>query len=322
MSPPDFAIVGPRRATENDIDEMNSLFSAAFTDRYRRDGLAGVRVPKLNPDVWQYAIRDAAGGAMLWFDHDDEMVAFNLAHSSGVEGWMGPLAVRPEIQERGIGTLIVSAAISWLKGNGVSTIGLETMPRTVQNIGFYGKLGFVPGFLTISLGREIVAPGNVEYRKFSSENKEGRAEQLIKCRSLVQQTLPGYDFSREYELTFELSVGETLLIDDDDGTLGGICLCHTAPLAENRTAEDVRVLKIFAGSPRLFERTIRAVESFACENGINQVSVRAQSGQVEAWNVLQRLGYRVKWTDLRMTLGGFEEPVLEGGLVMFSNWEI
>lgn len=322
MSPPDFAIIGPRRATEEDIDEMNSLFSDAFTDRYRRDGLAGVRVPKLNPDIWRYAIRDAADGAMLWFDHDNEMVAFNLAHSSGVEGWMGPLAVRPEIQERGIGTLIVSAAISWLKASGVATVGLETMPRTVQNIGFYGKLGFVPGFLTISLTREIVAPVKEEYGMLSSESEGGRVEQLAKCRALVQQTLPGYDFSREHELTFDLSVGETLMIYDDDGTLGGVCLCHTAALAENRTAEDVRVLKIFAESAQLFRRTIRAVESFACEIGVNQVSVRAQSGQVEAWTVLQRLGYRVKWTDLRMTLGGFGEPPLEGGQVMFSNWEI
>ena len=57
---------GPIRATANDISELNEVFSTAFTDRYRRDGLSGVRVPYLNPIIWRYAIEDAADGAMLW----------------------------------------------------------------------------------------------------------------------------------------------------------------------------------------------------------------------------------------------------------------
>jgi hypothetical protein len=32
-------------------------------------------------------------------------------------------------------------------------------------------------------------------------------------------------------------------------------------------------------------------------------------------------GYRVRWTDLRMTLDGYEEPHAPTGVV-FSNWEI
>ena len=43
---------GPDRATAEDIDALNKVFSEAFTDRYRRDGLSGMRVPHLNPLVW------------------------------------------------------------------------------------------------------------------------------------------------------------------------------------------------------------------------------------------------------------------------------
>jgi GNAT superfamily N-acetyltransferase len=322
MSPRDLELVGPRRATEDDIEDMNDLFSLSFTDRYRRDGLAGVRVPKLNPDIWRYAIRDAQDGAMLWFDGENELVAFNLAHRSGVEGWMGPLVVRPELQGRGVGKLIVSEAIGWLKGNGVTTIGLETMPRTVQNIGFYGTLGFVPQFLTISVARDVYAPEEQGYRLFSSQSAPERVVQVSECRDMIQQTLPGYDFSREYELTYDLGIGETILVDDATGCLGGICLCHSAPLADNKNHEELRVLKVFARSMDLFRRTIHAVEEFACDIGINQVSIRAQSAQSQPWTVLQEMGYGVRWTDLRMTLGGFAESPLEDGTVMFSNWEI
>ena len=108
-------VTGPVRATEQDIDELNRVFSDSFTDRYRRDGMIGVRVPQLNPDIWNYAIRDAGDGAMIWRDEDDRLLAFNMSHYSGAEGWMGPLAVRSDRQGEGFGKLIVGAAIEWLK---------------------------------------------------------------------------------------------------------------------------------------------------------------------------------------------------------------
>ena len=57
---PDRTVRGPARATIADIEGLNRLFSDAFTERYRRDGLSGVRVPFLNPGIWEYAIEDAA----------------------------------------------------------------------------------------------------------------------------------------------------------------------------------------------------------------------------------------------------------------------
>ena len=50
---PDPRVTGPERATERDIDGLNRVFAEAFTDRYRRDGLIGVRVPQLNTLVWR-----------------------------------------------------------------------------------------------------------------------------------------------------------------------------------------------------------------------------------------------------------------------------
>src|SRR2546428_2374007 len=113
---PERQVYGPERAGERDIDGLNRVFAEAFTDRYRRDGLVGVRVPQLNPDVWRYALLDAGEGAMLWRDETDQVAAFNIAHRSGLEGWMGPLAVRPDRQGGGVGKTIVRAAADWLIG--------------------------------------------------------------------------------------------------------------------------------------------------------------------------------------------------------------
>ena len=151
---PDRSVHGPDRATAGDVEPLNRLFTEAFTDRYARDGLVGVRVPPLTPAVWRYAIEDAAEGAMLWRDSDGQLAAFNMVHQSGTEGWMGPIAVRPDRQGGGVGRAVVQAGIELLRSRGATTIGLETMPRTTDNIGFYGTLGFVPRHLTITLVRD------------------------------------------------------------------------------------------------------------------------------------------------------------------------
>ena len=103
---------GPHPISDSDIPELNDVFSEAFTDRYRRDGMAGVRVPHLNPPVWRFAIADAGEGAMLWRDDRGNVVAFNVAHLSGTEAWMGPLAVHPDYQGHGLGKAVVLARVS------------------------------------------------------------------------------------------------------------------------------------------------------------------------------------------------------------------
>src|SRR2546429_5659777 len=157
---PDTRITGPERPTERDIEGLNRVFADPFTDRIGRDGLVGVRVPQLNPLVWRYALLDAGDGAMIWRDEHEDVAAFNIAHQAGVEGWMGPLAVRPDRQGTGVGKTIVRTAADWLIDRGVTTLGLETMPRTPENIGFYARLGFGPGFLTVTLTNEIGSRGH------------------------------------------------------------------------------------------------------------------------------------------------------------------
>src|ERR1043166_1593547 len=120
---PDRGLAGPERATRRDIDALNDMFAEAFTERYRRDGMSGVRVPLLNPVIWQYAIADAGDGALLWRDTRGDVIAFNMVHRSGSEGWMGPLAVRTDRQGRGLGATIVRAGLPWLESQGASTIG-------------------------------------------------------------------------------------------------------------------------------------------------------------------------------------------------------
>ena len=317
---PDRSLRGPDRPTLRDIEPLNRVFADAFTDRYRRDGLVGVRVPHLNPQVWRYALLDAGPGAMLWRDEAGHVVAFNVAHRSGAEGWMGPLAVRPDRQGAGVGKTIVRTALDWLLEQSVATLGLETMPRTVENIGFYARLGFFPGHLTVTLTTDIVTRGHRAPTVLSQRKGAAGGETLEAARHLVAALAPGYDVTREILLTAELGLGDASLIDGDDG-LDALVLWHSAPLAEGRPKDEVRVLKLAARDPGSFEAAIAATEAAAARAGIRRVAVRCQTRFDDAFRRLVARGYRVRWTDLRMTYEGYPEAHPAGG-VLLSNWEI
>src|SRR5438045_6250870 len=195
---PDTRITGPEGATERDIEALNRVFADAFTDRYRRDGLIGVRVPQLNPLVWRYALLDAGDGAMIWRDEHEDVAACNVAHQAGVEGWMGRLAVRPHRQSTGVGKTIVRTAADWLIDRGITTLGLETMPRTPENIGFYARLGFAPGFLTVTLTNEIATRGHPAPVLLSRCGASEKAATMEAARRLVGDLVPGIDRSEEH----------------------------------------------------------------------------------------------------------------------------
>jgi GNAT superfamily N-acetyltransferase len=317
---PDTRITGPERATERDIESLNRVFAEAFTDRYRRDGLIGVRVPQLNPLVWRYALLDAGEGAMVWRDERNDIAAFNVAHQAGREGWMGPLAVRPDRQGTGVGKTIVQTAADWLIDRGVTTLGLETMPRTPENIGFYARLGFIPGYLTITLTNEIATRGHPAPVLLSRRSAAERDAVMDAARTLLGELVPGIDFSQEILLTSELSLGDTSLVEGSTG-IDALAVWHSAPLADSRARDEVRVLKLAARDDASFDAAISAVEAAAAKAGIRRIAIRCQSRYGDAFRRLIARGYRVRWTDLRMTYEGYAEQHAPRGVV-FSNWEI
>lgn len=312
-------IDGPYRPRIEDIAALNVVFSDAFTERYRRDGMVGVRVPNLNPQVWRYAIEDAAAGAMVWRDARGQIAAFNMVHHSGVEGWMGPLAVRTDHQGSGAGKVVVERGIGWLKEQRARVIGLETMPRTMDNIGFYSGIGFVPGKLTVTLTLDA-SSGERAPELFGRLSSSDREDHLAAIHSLVQRVATGYDFTREIELTDSLALGDTLMLRDGD-MLTGFALCHTAPLVEGRTREELRVLKLVVADESLLDPMIRALCDFAKRSGTRRVAFRVQGDYSIMYQRLIALGARVRWTDLRMALDGYGEAPPSQGIVL-SNWEI
>jgi GNAT superfamily N-acetyltransferase len=303
----------------NDIPALNNVFTTAFTERYRRDGLVGTHVPNLSAAVWRFAIEDAAQGAMLWRGERDEVIGFNMVHLSGVEGWMGPLALEPSYQGHGIGKAIVQEGERWLTRANARVIGLETMPRTMDNVGFYSGLGFVPRPLTITLTLES-AYAESRYPTLSRIPEDERTDVMARCALLLDALLPGYDFTRELLLTHTLGLGDTIVLMRGS-SVDGFALCHTAPLVDGRAREEVRVLKLVARTLDDFDELVTQCADYARRSAARRVAIRMQGVYDDAYRQLIARGARVRWTDLRMTTHGHEEHPPRTGIVL-SNWEI
>lgn len=310
---------GPFPVRVDDIAPLNAIFSDAFSERYRRDGMAGVRVPPLNPAIWRFAIESAGDGAMLWRDADGEIAAFNFAHVLGTEGWMGPLAVREDLQAQGLGHRIVEAGVARLKQAGCTTIGLETMPRTMDNIGFYASMGFVPAPLTITVTMDALS--GAAPRLLSHGGSGERAQALRDCAALLAAVRPGADYTKELQLTLRHGLGDVVLHAAEDGRLRGFALYHEVPLVEGRSREELRVLKLAVDDPRELPTLMHLVRAQARRSGTLRAALRLQGEFPDALRALVAHGARVRWTDLRMTLSGYAEAPARGGLAL-SNWEI
>ena len=316
----DPVITGPELIQPADIPALNTVFSDAFSERYRKDGLVGVRVPFLNPLIWRYAIEGAAAGAVLWRTDRGTIAAFNIAHRSGTEGWMGPLAVMPELQSRGVGRTIVEFGTDHLRTLACSVIGLETMPRTMDNIGFYSQLGFAPGPLTITVSVDA-AVGDHRITLLGRLPLVDRDDAVAQCEVLTRGLRHGYDFTREIRITDTLAIGETVLVLRSDRVVA-FAICHSAPLVEGRTRDEVRVLKFVALTDADAMQLVTDLTEYARRCGTRRIAIRVQGDATRMYAALIARGGRVRWTDLRMTLRGHAEPAQPADGVMLSNWEI
>lgn len=311
---------GPHIAVYSDIPDLNKVFSSAFGDRYRKDGMIGVHVPPLNPAIWRYAIENAGDGAMIWRDATDLIVGFSICHLSGVEGWMGPIAVTPLAQGLGLGKLMVREGVKYLKSNGARVIGLETMPRTMDNIGFYSGLGFVPQSMTITLSLDAAFTARQRVPQVSMLKGADKIELVARCAYFLGRVVQGYDFTKEILLTDALSLGDTLVIERD-GSVVGFALCHYVPLVEGRTRDEVRVLKLVAQDLQVCDELIELLCDYTRRVGARRIAIRAQSEYTELYKMLIAKRAKVRWTDLRMAESSSREVGLNEA-VLLSNWEI
>ena len=315
-----------RQVRDQDLRELNRIFSEAFTAVYRRAGMTRAQVPLLTEEFLRLEWEVSGKGALLLHD-SRRVVGFVFARVHGSEGWFGPLAVHPDSQGKGYGKKIVVCCVEYLKGQGCTTIGLETMPRTFANLGLYTKLGFRPEQLVftvnITIPRDVETTRNSDLECILLGNRNGadRRRWLKGIARFCDRIYPGLDYSDEIRRTLELGFGDVLLFARD-GEAVAFVLFHDQPYFVSDGFGAIRVARL--GVPRDLEGNgllflLDALLVHGRGRKATELHVRCQTSDWEATKHLLGAGYRVVYSDLRMTLEGYPQGA-SPEYVHFSRW--
>jgi len=244
---------------------------------------------------------------------DGEVVGSVFATRWGSFGFLGPLTVRPDLWDRGIGSRLLQPVLEAFERWQLRQAGLFTFASSPKHLGLYQKHGFWPRFLTAITAKDVTGAAGA-CPTFSQVPAGERAAALEAIRKLTNSVFPGLDLEREVLAVDAQRLGDTLLLDDD-GRLAGVAICHCG--AGSEAGSGVCYVKFAAVLPGAeaggrFEQLLDACEGFAAAAGLDRLVAGVNTGRLGAYRRLLRRGHHVETIGVSMHLrpGGpdFDRP--------------
>lgn len=123
-----------------DIPTVRELDRLAFQDLFSRLTGRPSTLEVREPEYFDFWRRTDPEGAMV-AEERGEIIALSMCHARGAAGWIGPLAVRPDAQSRGVGRQLMTAAFDYFERRGCKWVGLDTYPQNPVSVSLYLKSG-------------------------------------------------------------------------------------------------------------------------------------------------------------------------------------
>jgi predicted N-acetyltransferase YhbS len=234
----------------------------------------------------------------------DDVVGSVFAARWGSFGFFGPLSVRPDLWDRGIGGRLLEPVLDAFADWGVRQAGLFTFGSSPKHLGLYQKCGFWPGTLTAVLAKEILPGPPREYALFSAEAPGGRESVLDEVRELTSRVFDGLDVEGEIAAVRSQGLGDTILVAGER-TLEGVAVCHVG--ADTEAGSDTCYVKFAAvrpgeDAPERFERLLDACETFAARSGAGRLVAGVNTGRLDAYRRMLGRGLRAELVGVSMRL--------------------
>lgn len=234
---------------------------------------------------------------------DGALVGSNFATRWGSVGYFGPLTIRPDLWDRGIGQRLMAPVMAQFDSWRTAHAGLFTFPDSTKHVGLYERFGFAARYLTAVLARSVGGSSTTsDWQRYGALPAERRAEVLRDCRSLTDALFAGLDLGEEIELVRALQLGDTALILDDAG-VSGFAICHHGAASE--AGAGICLVKFGAvrlgpAAARSFDRLIDACEALAAAAGTKTLMAGANMGRPEAYGQLKQRGFRTAFQGVTM----------------------
>ncbi len=319
-------MVSIRPMTDGDASSVAQVDAVTFTDWAARSaGKAEVIQPRRTEDILANWAKDPQGCFMA-VSEAGQAVGFIFSRTWGTTGWFGTFAVLPEYQGADIGQNLIKASLGYLRQRGCKTIGLETMPQTIYNLGLYLKLGFRPVFLTLLLAKDLqpqqVPTRHGRIKAWSQEPEHTRNQVLAEFKAITNSIELGLDYGKEAIVIDKFGFGDTLIWHEGAQALGFAAINLRGP---RPGSEELGIIEALAMSPVHCSEAdtlafLIGIENYVLGQGKAQLVVPINTIYLRMLTLLVEHGYRVFKSRARMILGELPDPRRVRDMVNLSSW--
>ena len=247
-------------------------------------------------------------------ERDGELVGSNLLVRWGTVGFFGPLSVRPDLWDAGVGKKLLIPTLETFTRWGVTLRGLYTFAQSAKHVGLYHKHGYHPRFLTAVMGgraRPEAKPGR--WAAWSEMTAAQRNTAIGGTRKMLNAIYPGLDVTDEFSVVEARKLGDSIVLGSAD-TPEGVAMCHIGSGTE--AGNDVCYVKFGAvargtGAAERFNRLLDAVEALAARRGVQFVSLGVNTEREQAYKALLARGYKTRMQGVIMhapNVSGYNTP--------------
>ena len=234
---------------------------------------------------------DAAFGAEI----DNELVGSNFATNWGSVGFFGPLTIRPDLWDRGVGKRLMEPVLACFDRWQTKHAGLFTFAQSEKHIGLYQKFGFYPRFLTAIMSKAVEPrERSTVWTKFSDASTSERAAIVNCCRELTDTVYEGLNVEQEIRSVADQKLGDTVILWDED-KLAGFAVCHSGPGTEAGSGAcyvKFGVVCPDAAAGKHFNSLFDACEGLALSRNLSRVVAGVNTARHEAYRHMLARGFR------------------------------
>lgn len=230
-------------------------------------------------------------------EKNGELAGSNFATRWGTVGFFGPLTVRPDLWDQGIGKHLMEPIIERFDAWGIRHAGLFTFANSQKHVGLYQKYGFWPRFLTAIMSKPVQPRERLSpWSRYSEVPASGQEECLRACRVLTDALYGGLDVEREIRSVNSQELGDTVLLQDDGGLVGfGVCHCGPGTEAGNgKCYVKFGVVRLGPTAEALFDRLLDACEALAASKGISRLEAGVNMARHGAYRKMLERGFHTE----------------------------
>ena len=251
-----------------------------------------------------------------------EIIGSNFATNWGSVGFFGPLTIRPDFWDRGVGKRLMEPIMELFDKWGTRHAGLFTFPHSQKHIGLYQRFGFWPRFLTAITSKPVAQiTSTMRWTRFSEVPSAERDDLLSACREVTDAIYEGLDVAKEIRAVAAQNLGDTILLWDND-RLMALAVCHVGPGTE--AGGDVCYIKFAAVRPgasaeQHFSDLLDACEEMAFAQHVSRLRAGVNTARHEAYRHMLARGFRTDIQGVVMSspnAAGYNRP----GVYLVDDW--